>query len=75
MSYYCEFCNYTAKNSSNFVNHKKTKKHLQLSTTKSTCTVKNTSIKLAETSKNLTELASQCSTPEKMPVKINVHPV
>jgi hypothetical protein len=28
MSYYCEKCNYTAKNSSNFANHKKTQKHL-----------------------------------------------
>jgi hypothetical protein len=31
MSYICELCNYTAKNSSNFINHKKTAKHkLQL---------------------------------------------
>ena len=29
MSYYCEFCNYTAKNSSNFVHHKKTQKHIK----------------------------------------------
>ncbi len=36
MSYFCEFCNYTAKNSSNFANHKKTQKHLVLSQPKST---------------------------------------
>ena len=30
MSYYCEFCDYTAKNQSNFINHKKTKRHMQL---------------------------------------------
>jgi len=28
MSYYCKHCDYLAKNSSNFSNHKKTKKHL-----------------------------------------------
>ncbi len=41
MSYYCEKCNYTAKNSSNFANHKKTQKHLLQFTTaveKSECT-------------------------------------
>ncbi len=30
MSYYCDCCNYLAENSSNFSNHKKTKKHLLL---------------------------------------------
>jgi hypothetical protein len=45
MSYYCEKCNYTAKNSSNFTNHKKTQKHLlQFSNTvcKSECTDEET---------------------------------
>ncbi len=43
MSYYCEKCNYTAKNSSNFANHKKTQKHLLQFTNavvKSECTDK-----------------------------------
>ncbi len=31
MSYYCEYCNYEAKNSSNFVHHKKTQKHIKKS--------------------------------------------
>jgi hypothetical protein len=35
MSYFCEYCNYTAKNSSNFVNHKKTQKHLTAFSNKS----------------------------------------
>jgi hypothetical protein len=30
MSYFCNICNYQAKTSSNFNNHKKTQKHLQL---------------------------------------------
>jgi hypothetical protein len=34
MSYYCDICIYTAKNQSNFINHKKTKRHLQLSVKK-----------------------------------------
>lgn len=33
MSYYCDVCNYTAKNSSNFVHHKKTIKHIKNSNT------------------------------------------
>ena len=61
MQYYCEFCNYTAKNSSNFINHKKTKKHNQLSVVKSNITVQNTSLKLAETSKSLAAQASTCN--------------
>ncbi len=34
MNYYCDICNYVAKNSSNFINHKKTQKHLKLQSLK-----------------------------------------
>ena len=39
MSYYCQYCNYTATNSSNFSHHKKTKKHLQKSITMSNSSI------------------------------------
>ena len=41
MSYYCEYCNYSAKNSSNFVHHKKTQKHIKNSTNTSNISLNN----------------------------------
>jgi hypothetical protein len=65
MSYYCEKCNYTAKNSSNFTNHKKTQKHLLQfsdSTLKSVCATED----IASTSPNIAKhsiamLVKNCS--------------
>jgi hypothetical protein len=61
MSYYCEFCNYTAKNSSNFTNHKKTQKHRLLaecSPTKSIIVYEKCSPNVATCSPNVADAAT-----------------
>jgi len=50
MSYYCEFCDYKTDSQSNFCNHKKTKKHVSLASSKSNTEYKNKTEILAETS-------------------------
>ncbi len=52
MSYYCELCNYNGNSSSNFVHHKKTKKHIQKSieVEQKSSQVSTVSIKLAPVS-------------------------
>ncbi len=65
MSYYCEKCNYTAKNSSNFANHKKTQKHL-LQFSDSTLKSAYTDEDIASTSPNIAKhsinmLVKNCS--------------
>ncbi len=54
MSYFCEFCNYTAKNSSNFANHKKTQKHSLLAS----CSPDKSIIRVQSCSPNVAQCSS-----------------